>query len=47
MMGRLESDQEKFFYDFCLEDHVPSDHLWRRIDAVLDLSWLGAELSPF
>ncbi len=47
MMGRLESDQEKFFYDFCLEDHVPSDHLSRRIDAVLDLSWLGAELSPF
>jgi transposase len=47
MMGRLESDQDKFFYDFRLDDHVPSDHLLRRIDAVLDLSWLGADLSPF
>ena len=47
MMGRLANDQAKFFYDFHLEDHVPSDHLLRRIDAVLDLSWLRAELSPF
>ena len=47
MMGRLASDQSKFFYDFHLDDHVPSDHLLRRIDAVLDLSWLRAELSPF
>ena len=47
MMGRLANDQDKFFYDFHLEDHVPSDHLLRRIDAVLDLSWLRAELSPF
>ena len=47
MMGRLASDQGKFFYDFCLDDHVPSDHLLRRIDAVLDLGWLRAELSPF
>ncbi len=47
MRGRLANDQDKFFYDFHLEDHVPSDHLLRRIDAVLDLSWLGAEPSPF
>jgi hypothetical protein len=47
MMGRLESDQDKFFYDFCLGDHVPSDHRLRRIDAALDLSWLCAELSLF
>ena len=46
MMGRLANDQDKFFYDFRLEDHVPSDHLLRRIAAVLDLSWLRAELSP-
>ena len=47
MMGRLEGEQGKFFYDFCLDDHVPADHLSRRIGAVLDLSWLRAELSAF
>jgi transposase len=36
-----------FFYDFDLNEHVPADHLLRRIDAVLDLGWLHSELSPF
>ena len=47
MMGRLESSQDWFFYDFCLDDVVPSDHLVRRIDAVLDLSRLHGELDPY
>jgi len=47
MMGRLESDQERFFYNFRLDDVVPTDHLVRRIDAVLDLSWLHGELEPY
>ena len=47
MMGRLESGQGKFFYDFCLDDHESSDHLLLRIEAVLDLGWLRAESSPF
>ncbi len=47
MMGRLESDQERFFYNFCLDDIVPADHLVRRIDEVLDLSWLHGELEPY
>jgi hypothetical protein len=47
MMGRLESDQDQFFYNFCLDDVVPVDHLVRRIDAVLDLSWLHEELAPY
>ena len=47
MMGRLSSDQGKFFCDFDLNDHVPADHLLRGIDAVLDLNWLRTELSPF
>jgi len=47
MMGRLASDRSKFFYEFHVDDHVPSEHLVRRIDAVLDLSWLRAKLSPF
>ena len=45
-MGRLESGQDQFFYNFCLDDVVPADHLVRRIDAVLDLSWLRSELAP-
>ena len=37
MMGRQSADQRRFFYDFSLADHVPSDHLLRRIDGLLDL----------
>ncbi len=47
MMGRLERDQERLFYEYRLDDLVPSDHLVRRIDGVLDLSWLRGELAPF
>ena len=47
MMGRLESVQDQFFYSFRLDDIVPADHLVRRIDAVLDLSWLHGELEPY
>jgi transposase len=46
MMGR-QSAPERMFYDFCLEDHVPADHLLRRIDGVLDLSELRAHLKSF
>jgi transposase len=35
MMGR-QNAQEQLFYEFCLEDHVPSDHLLRQLDAVLN-----------
>jgi transposase len=34
MMGRQRA-QEKLFYQFRLEDHVPSDHPLRQLDAVL------------
>src|SRR6201990_111833 len=46
MMGRLKSDQGQLFYEFHLGDAVPEDHLVRKIDAVLDLSWLRSELAP-
>ena len=46
MMGRLESDQGQLFYEFCLDNAVPEDHLVRKIDTALDLSWLRSELSP-
>jgi transposase len=47
MMGEPVGQQDRLFYEFCLEDIVPADHLLRRIDAVLDLSWLRAELAPY
>jgi hypothetical protein len=46
MMGRLNHEQGQLFYTFCLEEAVPDDHLVRKIDAVLDLSWVHAELAP-
>ena len=46
MMGRQAKDHRRFFYDFCLDEVVPRDHLVRRIDGVLDLSWVARELAP-
>ncbi len=46
MMGRLNHDQRQLFYSFSLEEAVPDDHLVRKIAAVLDLSWVHAELAP-
>jgi transposase len=46
MMGRQNNDQGPLFYEFCLDEAVPDDHLVRKIDAVLDLSWVYAELAP-
>jgi transposase len=46
MMGRLKSEQGQLFYEFHLGDAVPEDHLVRKIDAALDLSWLRSELAP-
>jgi len=47
MMGERVGGGDRLFYEFCLEDRVPADHLLRKIDAVLDLSWLRAELKPY
>ena len=40
MQGRQERDQEELFIAGSLLDLIPEDHLLRRVDAVLDLSWL-------
>ena len=40
MMGERLVMQESLFYAFRLEDHVPSDHLLRRIDRFVDCSGL-------
>ena len=44
MMGEPVGRQDRLFYEFDLEDMVPADHLLRRIDAALDLSWLRGEM---
>jgi len=46
-MGQAVGQQDRLFYEFNLEDRVPANHLLRRIDAVLDLTWLRGGLSPF
>ena len=46
MMG-MQAAPQRLFYDFCLEDHVPDDHLLRRIDRFLDLSDVRQKLKSF
>ncbi len=46
MMGERTGQQDRLFYEFCLEDRVPADHLLRKLDGVLDLGWLRSELAP-
>ena len=47
MMGQLSSGQERLFYSFNLEDHVPANHRLRSIDRCLDLSDLRHYLADF
>jgi transposase len=47
MMGRRREEQGQFFYSFDLDKVVPSDHLVRRIDSILDLGWVHKELAPY
>jgi transposase len=47
MMGQQAPDQNDLFYDFCIERHIPPDHLLRQVDQVLDLSDLRQHLSSF
>jgi hypothetical protein len=43
-MGRRERGQGQFFYAFDLDKVVPTDHLVRQIDGVLDLDWVHRSL---
>jgi hypothetical protein len=47
MMGRRERRQGQFFYAFDLDKVVPTEHLVRQIDGVLDLEWVHKELAPY
>ncbi len=46
-MGELPPPQSELFYQFCLEKHIPEDHLLRRIDHFLDFTELRQYLQPF
>jgi transposase len=46
MMG-TQIEPAQLFYEFRLDDHVPIDHLLRRIDRFLDLESARSELKPF
>jgi transposase len=47
MMGGRNQHQGQFFYEFCLDDVIPDDHLVRKIRGLLDLSWAYRELAPY
>jgi transposase len=44
MMGH---QQNTLFYEFCLEKHIPEDHLLRQIDQFLDFDPVRVHLDPF
>ena len=46
MMG-MQVEAAQLFYEFRLDDHVPTGHLLRRIDRFLDLESVRSELKPF
>ena len=47
MMGQQGGNQDRLFYSFNLDDHVPRDHLLRGIDHFFDLGELRTHLAPF
>jgi hypothetical protein len=38
MMGRQTADQAQLFYEFCLENRVPPNHLLRRIKVFVSMA---------
>src|SRR5712671_3956935 len=47
MMGHRGGTQDRLFYSFNLDDHVPRSHLLHGIDRFLDLSELRKHLASF
>jgi transposase len=46
-MGQRSGNQDRRFYSFNLDAHVPADHLLRGIARFLDLTELRQHLAPF
>ena len=47
MMGLKKESQAALFYEFCLEDHVPCNHILRSVDRFVDLDDTRKFLAPF
>lgn len=47
MMGHNRNDQDRLFYSFNLDEHIPQNHLLRGIDRCLDLSELRQHLADY
>ena len=47
MMSQLPASQNALFYEFCLEKHIPEDHLLRQIDPFLDFAQIRQHHQPF
>ena len=47
MMGPKQEAQGALFYEFSIEDYVPSDHSLRSIDRFVDLSDVRPMLAPY
>ena len=47
MLGPRQVAQAALFYEFSIEDHVPVDHLLRKVDHFLDLSDIRSFLAPY
>ncbi|MGO9268640.1 MAG: transposase [Candidatus Binataceae bacterium] len=47
MMGHNGGNQNRLFYSFNLDDHVPANHLLRGINQFFDVTDLRAYLAPF
>ena len=47
MMGERQVTQRALFYEFSLDEHVPSGHLLRSIDRFVELGSMRAYLAPF
>jgi transposase len=47
MMGQQAGGQDRLFYSFNLEEHIPRNHLLRGIDRCLDLSELRQHLADY
>jgi len=46
MIGKKKSSQPTLFIPGSIEDFIPNDHILKKVDRVLDLSWLRAEVAP-
>lgn len=45
MIGHQNRDQLEFFVCGSLRDLVPDDHILARVDRVIDLGWLKADVA--